>query len=457
MNINKLIEKGEEAFKKKNYDYAISILLEAVQFAPNNRQARELLRKSALKKHEHAYPSGGAIAVFGFPARLGMFFAGLGKKSNPEGYMLACEKFLRLDPKSKSVNVALGDAAAQGGHVDAAIFAYETAVEHHPNDASVLKKLGSLLWRAGRIQKAHEVYDRAVQIDPRDQEALKARKNLAAEASLKETGFETAGSSRDLVRDKEAAGRLAQSERIFRTDDDLTAQENELEQKLAENKENVDLWQDLAEIRKKRRDWAGAKEAMANAVRIRPDDVNIQFAADDLDIEELESSELDAVKADEKDKVDSIRKRLLDVKIVAFRKRIKAYPTDLNLRFKLGDLLLQKHELDEAISQFQQTVKDPKFRSESQLRLGQAFASKAQYDLAIRQLESALEGHAGMNERVKEIRYNLGDVWERKGDADKAKEQFGMIYESDIGYRDVSDRLAKLESGADAGKLSLDD
>ena len=69
MNINKLIEKGEEAFKKKNFDYAISILMEAVQFAPNNRQARELLRKSALKKHEHAYPSGLAVAVFGLPAR----------------------------------------------------------------------------------------------------------------------------------------------------------------------------------------------------------------------------------------------------------------------------------------------------------------------------------------------------------------------------------------------------
>jgi tetratricopeptide (TPR) repeat protein len=371
--------------------------------------------------------------------------------------MLACEKFLRLDPKNKAVNVALGDAAAAGGHVESAIFAYETAVEHHPNDASVLKKLGSLLWRAGRIQQAHEIYDKAVQIDPRDQEALKARKNLAAEASLKETGFETAGSSRDLVRDKDAAGKLAQSERLYRTDDDLTSQEAELEQKLAEDKDNVELWQDLAEIRKKRRDWAGAKEAMASALKINPDDVNLQFAADDLDIEELEAGELEAVKANNTAEVESIRKRLLDVKTVAFRKRIKAYPTDLNLRFKLGDLLLQKHEMDEAISQFQQTVKDPKFRSESQLRLGQAFASKHQYDLAIRQLENALEGHAGMNERVKEIRYNLGDVLERKGETDKAKEQFGMIYESDIGYRDVSDRLANLESGADAGKLSLDD
>ena len=40
MNVDKLIEKGKDAHKKRNYDYAISIFLEAVAFAPNNRRAR---------------------------------------------------------------------------------------------------------------------------------------------------------------------------------------------------------------------------------------------------------------------------------------------------------------------------------------------------------------------------------------------------------------------------------
>ena len=65
MNISKLIDKGEQAYKKRNYDYAITVLLEAVSFAPNNRKARELLRKAELKKHEASYPSPGAVAIFG--------------------------------------------------------------------------------------------------------------------------------------------------------------------------------------------------------------------------------------------------------------------------------------------------------------------------------------------------------------------------------------------------------
>ena len=117
MNINKLIEKGEDAQKKKNFDYAIEIFLQAVSFAPNNRRAREGLRTAELKKYEHSYPSAGLVAVFGFPARLGMLVAGLSKKSNPEGYMMACEKFLTKDPKNKKVNRPLGAAAAQAGHL----------------------------------------------------------------------------------------------------------------------------------------------------------------------------------------------------------------------------------------------------------------------------------------------------------------------------------------------------
>ena len=65
MNVDKLIDKGEEAFKKRNYDYAISILMEAVSFAPNHRKARELLRNAELKKHEPAYPGAVAVAIFG--------------------------------------------------------------------------------------------------------------------------------------------------------------------------------------------------------------------------------------------------------------------------------------------------------------------------------------------------------------------------------------------------------
>jgi hypothetical protein len=65
-------------------------------------------------------------------------------------------------------------------------------------------------------------------------------------------------------------------------------------------------------------------------------------------------------------------------------------------------------------------------------------------------------GHSAINDRVKEILYALGDIHVQTGDVAKAKENFGKIYEVDIGYLDVGDRLSKLDSSAEEGKLSLD-
>jgi tetratricopeptide (TPR) repeat protein len=448
MNVTKLIEKGEDALKKRNFDYAISIFLEAVSFAPNERRAREGLRKAELKKYEHAYPSPVMAAIFGLGARFGMLFSSLSKKTSPEGFMMACERYLTKDPKNYRVNMALGDAAALGGHRDAAIFAYETAAEHNPDDVAALKKLAHLLWKTGHIKKAHEVYDRVVALAPKDQEAIKARKNVAAEASLKETGFETAASSRDLVKDKEAAGRIEQEGRLFQTEEDLDTQLAALEKQVEERAGDVDVLRKLADVHVKRGDYDKALEAMDRAIEAKPNEPALQFARGDIVLNHLELEVYELRQQGRTEEADAKVHELLRTRVEEFQHRVRVYPTDLKLRFELGEMLLELEETDQAIAQFQQTVRDPKYKSESQLRLGRAFAFKGQFDLAIRQLEQALEGQSGMSERVKEIHYLLGDIHARKGDLERARGEFGTIYEVDIGYRDVADRLSKLESGA---------
>jgi len=369
---------------------------------------------------------------------------------------MACERFLTLDPKNKSVNMALGDAAATAGHIDAAIVAYETAAEHNEEDVTALKKLGALLVKNGEIKRAHEVYTRAVELNPKDQEAVKARKNVAAEASLKETGFETARSSRDLIRDKEQATQLERGERIHTSADDLTLQRQSIDEKLAADPDNLDLLQDLAEVAQKQKQWDTAVGALEKAASKAPDDKSIAFALNEARIVKLEQ-ELYAAKRDGNAVAAGTKEKELDrLRIEHLKAKVAAYPTDLNLRFGLGEALLKTGEYEQAIGQFQQTVRDPKYKNDSQLRLGQAFAATAKFDLAIRQLEQALVGHSSINDRVKEILYALGDIYDQKGDVAKAKENFGKIYEVDIGFQDVGDRLAKLDSPAEEGKLSLD-
>jgi tetratricopeptide (TPR) repeat protein len=386
------------------------------------------------------------VAIFGLGARLGMAVAGLSKKSNPEGFMMACERYLTKDPKNKNVNIALGEAAASAGHLDAAILALETASEHHPNDTVALKKLGHLLWKNGEINRAHGVFDKVVKLNPQDQEALKSRKNLAAEASLKETGFETADSSRDLVKDKDAAGKIEREARLYASETDLERKREKIETLLEKEPENIALFQDLALVLEKQGDHKAAMETMDRAIAVRPTDLALQFARGDLEMNHLEE-EIRQLKAEGKlEEAAADQAQLLETRIEEYRKRIKAYPTDLKLRYTLGNLFFEKGEFEGAIAEYQQTFRDPRFKTISLMRLGKAFAEIGKYDLAIRQLTQALEGHTTMSDEVKEILYDLADVYERTGDKDKATREFNKIYEVDIGFRDVGDRLRKLES-----------
>jgi hypothetical protein len=46
-----------------------------------------------------------------------------------------------------------------------------------------------------------------------------------------------------------------------------------------------------------------------------------------------------------------------------------------------------------------------------------------------------------MDERAKEILYNLGAIAEAEGRTDEARERYARIFEVDIGYRDVAAKM----------------
>ena len=64
---------------------------------------------------------------------------------------------------------------------------------------------------------------------------------------------------------------------------------------------------------------------------------------------------------------------------------------------------------------------------------------------ARKQYERALEGTNGTDDRAKEILYNLGTIAENEGNPEEARSFFIRIYEVDIGYRDVADKMGTAE------------
>jgi tetratricopeptide (TPR) repeat protein len=443
MGVADLKAKAREAFKRKSYDHAVEIYVEAIQFAPDDSELYEGFHQAATKARE-----GRGRGLFG-----GMSKLALGTVREPSKRLVAAARHLAKHPEDKGAWMSVGEAGQAGGFLNAAQFGFRTAAKLDPEDNQAWKRLGEVLYKLGRIKEATEAYDQAVRIDSKDQEALKMRKNLAAEGALKTSGYETAKSSRELIRDKDVAGRLERDQRLQMTAQDATDEAERLRLEIAKDPAGALRTRTrLAEVLLQKGDREGCLRELLEVQRLDPSNYDLTVKIGDLRLTSVQeaferarsafqASEGDATRA----ALEKARGDLLEARLAEFGRRVREHPTDLAERYKFGATLLMAGRLDEAISEFQKTLKDPRRKTDSLLRLGEAFEKKNLLDLAAKQIEKAAEDFQNLEtDRAKEIVYRLAELHERRGAKAEAAREYTKIYEVDIGFRDVAAKLAAL-------------
>ena len=135
------------------------------------------------------------------------------------------------------------------------------------------------------------------------------------------------------------------------------------------------------------------------------------------------------------------KKQRAELLIEDARKRTQRNPTDLQLRFELGERLVEAGRPREALPELQRARQNPNARLKSMNLLGCCYRDLGMLDLAAKQLEEAAKEITTMDATKKEIVYNLGLVYEQMGEAEKSVAAMKQIYEADYGYRDVAARV----------------
>ena len=425
--------KARDAFKRKNYDLAVEIYVEAIQLDPDDAETYEGFLQAADKRRE-----GKGKSMFGGMGRLG-----IASVRDPVKKIVAAARHLAKNPADKDAWFALGEAGEAAGLLNAAQFGFKTAAKLDPEDNGAWKRLGAALYRQGKIKEASDAYGEAVRIDAKDQEALKMG------------GYESAKSSRDLIKDKEVAGRLERDQRLQLTEQDATDEVARLRADIDKNPAaSARTRQRLADVLQQKGDVAGALRELEEAVKLDPANFDLSVRVGDLRLEPLERAFVaarDAYRAAQTAETEqalaAARSRLVDARMTEYSRRVREHPTDLNERHRLGLVLLMAGRLDEAIGEFQKSVQDPRKKVEALLRLADCFEKKSLLDLAVKQVAKAAEDFPSLaNEKAKEIVYRLAELHERRGDKPEALREFTRIYEVDISYRDVSAKVAALQS-----------
>ncbi len=439
----KLVEKAQDAAQRRAWDAAIEFFHQALQYDPDQGDARLGLRKAEFEKYSAYYPSTLSRMFSTLGGRFAMFVAGLTKK--PDRKMEACEKVLLKDPKNIAVGLTLGAAAEAAGHKNAALAAYRGALLADADSVEALKGEGRALAALGKPREALLSYEKALKLSPRDQEAARMRKNLAAEVSISATGIDRAEHSRDVLRDKDETSRLEDQAKVVRGEDDILKSVQAIEDALKSSPNDPKLLTELGSRYAALKDFDRAIDAYERAYKAQPTNFSLRERAGDLKIARYDRLVREAEQSGDEAATEAVKADRLKFHVEEYRERVREHPTDLVLHFHLGRSLYQVGDLDGAIAEFQQTIRDPRRKIESLTMLGNCFIRKGMHDLAENQLRKALEEAPGMTDRTKDILYSIGKLKEMQDKHSEALDEYKKIYEVDIHYRDVSARMDALK------------
>jgi hypothetical protein len=144
--------------------------------------------------------------------------------------------------------------------------------------------------------------------------------------------------------------------------------------------------------------------------------------------------------ADDKPAATAALRELAEFELVEYGERAVNYPTDMSIKYELGRRQLALGKLDDAIYSLQQARRDARHSVQANLLLGQAFEKKNLNHEAAETLERVLTGEL-TEDRSREVRYNLGRVYEKMGEFAKAQDQYSQVAQLDYLYKDVRQRL----------------
>ncbi len=447
-----LYERGHDALVRDTYDYAIELLYQVLQQEPGAYEVRKQLRIAQVKK------AGSGSGFFkkmlsSATSSPAVAKAQLALRKNPAEALQVAEQVLNTDPLNNPAHRVVVEAADALEMPHTAVMSLEVLNRNAPADKNVAIRYARALAGLGESGRGERILSDLYRANPSDNDLSQALKDMSARKTLDEGGYEAladgTGSYRDILRNEEEAKTLEQENRSVKAEDTSERLIREYETRLKTDPSNYKLLKDLAELHTQRQEF---DVAISYYERIRATGVNdptLDKAISDTQIRKLDFqiTQLDPNTNDHEETLARLQTEKQAYQLSEAQKRVERFPTDLQFRFELGQLYFQFGKFGEAIQEFQKSESNSHRRLASMNLLAQCFAKRKMFDMAARKLQSAIKEKVLFDDEKKELIYNLGCVYESMTKKEEAVDQFKLIYEVDIGYRDVAAKVDAFYAG----------
>ncbi|NDC63927.1 MAG: hypothetical protein EBZ59_08110 [Planctomycetia bacterium] len=358
---------------------------------------------------------------------------------------------LRSNPNDHACLLAMADACGNLSLHDAQRLYLRSALDAAPADPEVNKQCARFLASHGEFDQAIACWRRISTVKGLAEEADRAiadlgvQKTIAAGHGL--PGRAAAGGAAKPAADAGTApvDRVAQLKRDI--EERPTATEAYLEL--------ADILERDATIKEAEQVLVRALAVSGNDLKVREhyEDRRLRWARHRVHVAEkrVEAEDTQANRAT----LQQLRAAQLKQETEVYAARSARYPENINWKYELAMRLKAGGNHAEAIRHFQDVLKDARRKGAVSLELGECFQKIRQYQLALQNYVAAIES---LTDRELELRkralYRAGVLAAGLDDADTARKYLSMLAGLDFGYRDVAQRLDKLDSLKDNGSGS---
>jgi tetratricopeptide (TPR) repeat protein len=330
----------------------------------------------------------------------------------------------------------------------------EILVKNAPKDKELTFQLAEALAGSGEKTRGEQVLVLLQREYPGDAEISNKLKDLSARKTLDEGGYAALeggkGSYRDVLKDKAEAVSLEQANRQVKSEDVADGLIADWEGRLKTEPNNLKMLRNLAEIYTQRKEFdkaLGYYERMMAVDGGSDSSLLKQIAEVKLRRFDDALAKLDTTAVDYAERAAQIKAERQAFQLEECKQRSERYPTDLQIRYELGVLYFENGKITEAQQEFQKAQANPNKRVQSITYLAKCFEKKGMFDLAARRLGEVLKEKLIFDEEKKDLLYTLGCVYEKMNKAAESIEQFKLIYEVDVGYKDVAKRVEDYYAG----------
>jgi tetratricopeptide (TPR) repeat protein len=444
VSLRELYQKAADSGNKKNWDYAIKLMKQVVNKAPSLIPAREKLREFERQK------SNGMGAIAKLSAKIKSSFKAAKIKSaigkQPLKAMEMCEEELANFLYNPVILNQLADAAEKAGALFISIESLLVIREFSPDNENTMRKLAEFYKKNEEPMKSLQIFQELAGRHPNDLKVQSELRAATALASMHKGDWEKEGTTQEKSRGQQDAvseqiedGSIhdaSQAERI------IDKYEKELE-----GNDSIDIRRKLAEAYHMANRFDEALEQL-NAVAEK---IGSMDPAVDKLIERSYLARINAMIQELKanpDQYESPEQQIAEFEqhkaqysLERATERVNTYPNETQLRYDLAVLYFENEAIDAAIEQFQVARKNPQRKLSCMVYLGKCFDCKGQYDMAAEQLEDAVGQMLRMDNEKLDALYALGCTYEGMGNGEKALACYKDIYQTNVNYRDVAQRI----------------